>query len=94
VVDGGGLENVSGSVIPRRLYFPAQTHLKHAQDLDAHKPRRESDSHDSDETTFVQTSRPPGTRRRAGINPASVLVLLGIEIAAATKAVRHRSHFG
>jgi hypothetical protein len=22
VVDGGGLENVSGSVIPRRLYFP------------------------------------------------------------------------
>src|SRR5215831_8206370 len=27
VVDGGGLENVSGSVIPRRLYFRRQLHL-------------------------------------------------------------------
>jgi len=26
VVDGGGLENVSGSVIPRRLYFRGQLH--------------------------------------------------------------------
>jgi hypothetical protein len=27
VVDGGGLENVSGSVIPRRLYFRGQLHF-------------------------------------------------------------------
>jgi len=33
VVDGGGLENVSGSVIPRRLYFRGQTSLQHARDL-------------------------------------------------------------